>query len=357
MGSRMLDEGGARAGGMPLYKFVGNRILTTAQNRLVGASLSEWHSGYRAYRVRAPRDARPRRHVGRLRLRHADPAAAHRPWPPDHRDPDPDLLRRRDLLRQRACGTPSDIMGHTVRHRLRRMGFGTRTGVAPATSSRPATARRTRCSPTWSPTGRHCGSSISGVPTGRSAPRCSRRGHEVVGVDATASAGRARAPDAFVAGRSRRRPPCRSRRAVRRRARRRRARAPPRARASCWSRSVTGCSPAAASSAASRTSGTGTHACASRSGRFDYDARGILDRGHVRFFTRRSFRRHGREGRATASSTGENLGLPVEVFARGGSRTAWARCCGRGSPRSTGRPSPSGRRCSPISSRSRLVPD
>lgn len=50
-GSRMLTPGAARAGGMPLYKWLGNRILTRAQNALTGARLSEWHSGYRAYRV------------------------------------------------------------------------------------------------------------------------------------------------------------------------------------------------------------------------------------------------------------------------------------------------------------------
>ena len=49
-GSRMLTHGAARAGGMPLYKFAGNRILTFVQNALVGLDLSEWHSGYRAYR-------------------------------------------------------------------------------------------------------------------------------------------------------------------------------------------------------------------------------------------------------------------------------------------------------------------
>ncbi len=36
---------------MPLYKFVGNTILTTMQNAVVGEHLSEWHSGYRAYNV------------------------------------------------------------------------------------------------------------------------------------------------------------------------------------------------------------------------------------------------------------------------------------------------------------------
>ena len=54
-GSRMMVPGSARQGGMPLYKYVGNRILTTLQNRLVGLSLSEWHSGYRAYSVDALR--------------------------------------------------------------------------------------------------------------------------------------------------------------------------------------------------------------------------------------------------------------------------------------------------------------
>ncbi len=54
-GSRMVQRGSARSGGMPLYKYVGNRILTWVQNRLVGQSLSEWHSGYRAYSVDALR--------------------------------------------------------------------------------------------------------------------------------------------------------------------------------------------------------------------------------------------------------------------------------------------------------------
>lgn len=54
-GSRMITRGGARQGGMPLYKFVGNKILTTIQNRLAKVSLTEWHSGYRAYSVGALR--------------------------------------------------------------------------------------------------------------------------------------------------------------------------------------------------------------------------------------------------------------------------------------------------------------
>src|SRR5262249_58508753 len=48
-GRRPGPRGGARRGGMPLYKLVGNRILTALQNRLLGARLSEYHSGYRLY--------------------------------------------------------------------------------------------------------------------------------------------------------------------------------------------------------------------------------------------------------------------------------------------------------------------
>ncbi len=48
LGSRILG-GSARAGGMPLYKYIANRGLTAIQNLLVGAKLSEYHTGYRAF--------------------------------------------------------------------------------------------------------------------------------------------------------------------------------------------------------------------------------------------------------------------------------------------------------------------
>lgn len=52
-GSRMMKKREALRGGMPLYKYLGNRILTTAQNWLLGSDLSEFHSGYRVYSVAA----------------------------------------------------------------------------------------------------------------------------------------------------------------------------------------------------------------------------------------------------------------------------------------------------------------
>jgi len=52
-GSRMIDKRAARRGGMPLYKWVGNQVLTTFQNWMLGTKLSEFHTGYRLYSTAA----------------------------------------------------------------------------------------------------------------------------------------------------------------------------------------------------------------------------------------------------------------------------------------------------------------
>lgn len=46
--SRILGKG-ALQGGMPLYKYIANRVLTFTQNFLMGQKLSEYHTGYRAF--------------------------------------------------------------------------------------------------------------------------------------------------------------------------------------------------------------------------------------------------------------------------------------------------------------------
>ena len=51
MGSRILSKG-ALAGGMPLYKYISNRILTLIQNLLMNQKLSEYHTGYRCFNAR-----------------------------------------------------------------------------------------------------------------------------------------------------------------------------------------------------------------------------------------------------------------------------------------------------------------
>ena len=48
LGSRILG-GGALRGGMPWWKYVANRVLTLFENLLLGAKLSEYHTGYRAF--------------------------------------------------------------------------------------------------------------------------------------------------------------------------------------------------------------------------------------------------------------------------------------------------------------------
>jgi glycosyltransferase involved in cell wall biosynthesis len=52
LASRILGRG-ARAGGMPLYKYIANRTLTAIENLLLGHKLSEYHTGYRAWSRRA----------------------------------------------------------------------------------------------------------------------------------------------------------------------------------------------------------------------------------------------------------------------------------------------------------------
>lgn len=53
LGSRMLNKKSALDGGMPLYKFIGNIILTKVQNLILGVALSEFHTGLRAYKIKA----------------------------------------------------------------------------------------------------------------------------------------------------------------------------------------------------------------------------------------------------------------------------------------------------------------
>jgi glycosyltransferase involved in cell wall biosynthesis len=48
LGSRILGST-ARQGGMPLYKYISNRLLTAFENLMLGSKISEFHTGYRAF--------------------------------------------------------------------------------------------------------------------------------------------------------------------------------------------------------------------------------------------------------------------------------------------------------------------
>ncbi|CAN5544485.1 hypothetical protein BH10ACT2_BH10ACT2_23590 [soil metagenome] len=123
-GSRMMERGRAREGGMPLYKYVGNRILSRTQNALTGLRLSEWHSGYRAYRVSALAQLP---FVGNsdgfdfdteiiLQLAAARMNIVEVPIPTYYGD---------EICRVNGLSYAKDVVVDTVRYRLGRTGFGT----------------------------------------------------------------------------------------------------------------------------------------------------------------------------------------------------------------------------------------
>lgn len=56
LGSRIRTRKEALAGGMPFYKYIGNRFLTIFENVVSGYNLSEWHTGMRAYKRKVLED-------------------------------------------------------------------------------------------------------------------------------------------------------------------------------------------------------------------------------------------------------------------------------------------------------------
>ena len=116
--------GHARDGGMPLYKYVGNRVLTRVQNAVAGLALSEWHSGYRALSVAAlatiPFEANSdgfdfdteillQLHANGLRI-------AEVPIPTYYGD---------EICYVNGLAYARDVTSDVVRYRLARIGFGT----------------------------------------------------------------------------------------------------------------------------------------------------------------------------------------------------------------------------------------
>lgn len=49
LGSRIRSRAEALSGGMPVWKYIPNRFLTTVENMVLGLNMSEYHTGYRAY--------------------------------------------------------------------------------------------------------------------------------------------------------------------------------------------------------------------------------------------------------------------------------------------------------------------
>ncbi|CAM3493502.1 bifunctional glycosyltransferase/class I SAM-dependent methyltransferase [Nocardioides zeicaulis] len=201
-GSRMMQPGSALRGGMPLYKYVGNRILSTAQNKLTGLELSEWHSGYRAYRVQAldelPLDTYSDDFdfdteiilgllAHRKRIREV-------PIPTYYGD---------EICRVNGMAYAKDVMVDVVKFRARSMGFGTSTdGVAPAVESayplKPSAHSSHGVLLRW--TGRRSRARVLdvGCADGMFASLLREQGHHVTGTDLVQEPGVETRVDSFV---------------------------------------------------------------------------------------------------------------------------------------------------------------
>jgi 2-polyprenyl-3-methyl-5-hydroxy-6-metoxy-1,4-benzoquinol methylase len=317
LGSRMLDPGGARRGGMPRYKFVGNRILTTVENIVTGASLSEWHSGYRAYAVCALRDVPFHRNDDGfnfdtqviVQFLEAGKRIVEIPIPTYYGD---------EICHVNGIRYARDITRDVIRYRAHKMGFGTgELAFASAVydakhgedSSHVQVGR-------WL-AHRAAGRVLDvGCSDGQLAERLRTLGHHVTGVDLVAHNGVKERVDRFVEadleyG------------------------VPPEVggpfdvvlaadvleHVRVPGRILRDIHPLLAPGGSVLVSVPNFGHWYPRArvavGRFDYDRRGILDNDHVRFFTRRSFERLVRDNGFRVLRR-RGTGLPLEVIDRGG---------------------------------------
>ncbi len=326
LGSRMMEPGHARRGGMPLYKLVGNRILTRVQNALTGLVLSEWHSGYRAFSVAAlagiPFEANSDGFdfdTEVLLQLHARGARVAEVAIPTYYG---DEICYVDGVRY-----ARDVTADVLRYRLGRIGFGT-----PLAGTEPDGYE-------WKPdegsshsqllaalAARRPGRVLDlGCGSGRLGAELRAVGHDVVGIDLHESAEAKERLNHFIAADLDQGLPV----AVHEHG--------------PFDHVVAGdvlehvrepgrllqelhavMAPGGEIVASIPNFGHWYPRLRVATGRFDYDARGILDRDHVRFFTRRSFQRLAERNGWRVAAT-EVTGLPFDVADRGGRAGAAAR--------------------------------
>jgi 2-polyprenyl-3-methyl-5-hydroxy-6-metoxy-1,4-benzoquinol methylase len=128
-GSRTLIKGAARKGGMPMYKFVGNRILSRFENGVLGTNLSEFHSGYRAYSVSALKQLAFEKNSDGfnfdtqiiIQLHDAGMRIAEVPIPTYYGD---------EICYVDGLGYAADVTKDVIRYRLQKAGFGDGSRIA-----------------------------------------------------------------------------------------------------------------------------------------------------------------------------------------------------------------------------------
>jgi len=322
-GSRMMEAGAARRGGMPLYKFVGNKILTRFENAVMGMELSEWHTGYRAYSVAALREL-PLDHNSNgfdfdtqiiVQLHEAGKRIDEVPIPTYYGD---------EISRVNGLKYARDIVGHVVRYRLHKMGFGSGETTFASTPYELKQSDDTSHGRLleWFAARRPSRILDLGCSDGALAEQLRVHGHRVTGVDREEHPGTTDRLEAFVAGNlddgipdaagdgydlvlaadvlEHVREPEQLLFDARHRLR-----------------------PGGSVITSVPNFGHWYPRLRVALGRFDYDRRGILDRDHIRFFSRHSFERLARRAGLTVRRQ-EVVGLPLEIADRGGDGAAVA---------------------------------
>ncbi len=321
LGSRMLLKGTARKGGMPLYKYFGNKVLTRFENRMLGTHLSEFHSGYRAYSVEALKSIPFEGNSDGfnfdtqiiIQLADAGKRIVEVPIPTYYGD---------EICYVDGLKYARDVSADVVRYRLAKLGFGSEglgsVGAEYALKDGEESSHATILR--WLeqlPAGRLLDLGCSG---GLLSARARALGHETVGVDVLELPGASARFDRFIRADLDHGLPVQVQDAgpfdivlaadvlehVREPglllADARRVLAP----RGTLIVSVPNFGHWYARGRASL-------------GIFDYDQRGLLDRGHVRFFTRRSIERELRDAGFKTVRT-EVTGVPFDVLARGAGR-------------------------------------
>jgi glycosyltransferase involved in cell wall biosynthesis len=315
-GSRMMVRGDALKGGMPVYKYMGNRVLTTFQNWAIGTQLSEFHSGYRAYSVEALASIPFHANSNDfdfdteiiLQLVHAGRRIVEVPIPTYYGD---------EICYVNGMKYAKDVVADVLRYRLNSMGFG---GGASFDQGGDYDLKESEDSShgqleAWMERFPPSDVLDLGCAHGRVGGRLRKMGHHVTGVELMPNADAEHALDRFLVADLEQglppeldgsfdvvlaadvlehvRDPARLLREI---------------------RDVV----APGGSLLISVPNFGHWYARMRvvTGTFDYDERGILDRGHLRFFSRRSFRRLLLDTGWRVSRV-DYTGLPIEALSEG----------------------------------------